>query len=439
MDEQDDRIKKSWPFCSSRFKNWLCCSPFFYLRLDLTPTPILYLCPSDPTRTAIAEYARHFAQALRCLPDTETHLLLPVDLPESIDSKAARNTVRAFVDSIAERWNLHPAPLVHIEIGNALHREFWAGYYLQQALPDAQFFCTVHDPPKLTSNPYRYVHTEWEGRTPLRLLNVALTKGSELAVQWWKHRIERTFLQRCAGIFTLTEMGKRTLEAHPLFRGCPVHAIPHVFDPSGCDYPPPSAEPHPLRIALFCFLAGGKGIEELVEAFEQLHMRENLPPGRLHIFGGVGQNTASEKWLAALQDKIGRSACAARIELEAKFLTDAERDERLAKSDILVLPFKTVPVAFSSASALRALATGRPIVAAAANTIPEIIRHGENGLLYPENDPAALAENLAKLITDADLRQRLGFAAKQTLLERHTPESVAARVKVLLRNELPLL
>ena len=44
------------------------------------------------------------------------------------------------------------------------------------------------------------------------------------------------------------------------------------------------------------------------------------------------------------------------------------------------------------------------------SAIPELIRHGETGLLVPPGDPAAMTEALVQLIRDPDLRARLGRA-----------------------------
>jgi glycosyltransferase involved in cell wall biosynthesis len=63
--------------------------------------------------------------------------------------------------------------------------------------------------------------------------------------------------------------------------------------------------------------------------------------------------------------------------------------------------------------ALEAAAAGKPIVATATGGLRDIVVDGETGLLVPPEDREALAAALQKLISDADLRERLGAAAKR--------------------------
>jgi glycogen(starch) synthase len=66
---------------------------------------------------------------------------------------------------------------------------------------------------------------------------------------------------------------------------------------------------------------------------------------------------------------------------------------------------------------LEALAVGCPVIATAVGGVPEVVRDGENGLLVPPRDPAALAAAIARFFGDPELRARLSEAA---------PGSVAA-------------
>ena len=43
----------------------------------------------------------------------------------------------------------------------------------------------------------------------------------------------------------------------------------------------------------------------------------------------------------------------------------------------------------------------------------EVVADGDNGFLVPARDAAAVAEALARLIDDADLRRRMGTAARR--------------------------
>jgi len=56
---------------------------------------------------------------------------------------------------------------------------------------------------------------------------------------------------------------------------------------------------------------------------------------------------------------------------------------------------------------LEAMAAGKPIVAARAAAIPEVVR---NGILVKPECPEELAEGILQLYRDPDLRQALGTA-----------------------------
>ena len=80
-----------------------------------------------------------------------------------------------------------------------------------------------------------------------------------------------------------------------------------------------------------------------------------------------------------------------------------------------------------------ALAHGVPAVATATVGAKEVLRHGENGLLTPVGDAGALAQALARLAGDADLRKRLA-ARGPDILERFGLERVSAQWENLLQR-----
>ncbi len=62
---------------------------------------------------------------------------------------------------------------------------------------------------------------------------------------------------------------------------------------------------------------------------------------------------------------------------------------------------------------LEAMACGLPVVATAVGGAPDCIRPSENGFLVPSEDSQALAEAMAKLIADRDLRNALGAKSRK--------------------------
>ena len=77
-------------------------------------------------------------------------------------------------------------------------------------------------------------------------------------------------------------------------------------------------------------------------------------------------------------------------------------------------------------SLLDAMACSRAIVATRAGGIPEVVEDGLNGCLVPPRDPAALAQGIVRLLTDAPLRARMGDAGFARVNERFTVERMVA-------------
>jgi glycosyltransferase involved in cell wall biosynthesis len=105
----------------------------------------------------------------------------------------------------------------------------------------------------------------------------------------------------------------------------------------------------------------------------------------------------------------------------------------LAASDAFVLPslFEGTPLAL-----LEAMAAGRPIVASAIPGVDELVADGETALLVPPGDADALANALRRVAGDAELRQRLGAAARARADEMFSVEASTARVEALYRTLL---
>lgn len=103
-----------------------------------------------------------------------------------------------------------------------------------------------------------------------------------------------------------------------------------------------------------------------------------------------------------------------------------ERDDvsdLVAASDVFVLSSvsEAMPLAL-----LEAMALGRACVATRVGGIPEIVTHGKNGLLAPAKDAQALAAWVTLLLEDAEIRQRLGEAARQTVMEHFDGRQMVA-------------
>jgi glycosyltransferase involved in cell wall biosynthesis len=82
---------------------------------------------------------------------------------------------------------------------------------------------------------------------------------------------------------------------------------------------------------------------------------------------------------------------------------------------------------------VEALAVGTPVLAMAVGGVAEVVRDGENGLLVPAGDTAALGEAVRRYFGDESLRERLRGAAAGSVA-RYAPERVLGELEQTLRR-----
>ena len=102
---------------------------------------------------------------------------------------------------------------------------------------------------------------------------------------------------------------------------------------------------------------------------------------------------------------------------------------RLAAADVFVWPGTNEAYGMAY---LEAQAAGLPVVAQATAGVPTVVRHGATGLLTPAGDDTAYAAAITRLITDSNLRHRLGHAARKFVVEERSLPAAAAHLHRLL-------
>jgi len=124
-------------------------------------------------------------------------------------------------------------------------------------------------------------------------------------------------------------------------------------------------------------------------------------PDTTFVFAGEG----------SAREALTAYACRLGVADRVRFLGHrSDIPDLLATSDLVVLP--SLCEGFGLAVA-EAMAAGKAVIATAAGAVPEIVRHGETGLLVQPADPDALASAIRGLLADPAKARRLGCAGRE--------------------------
>ncbi len=131
----------------------------------------------------------------------------------------------------------------------------------------------------------------------------------------------------------------------------------------------------------------------------------------------------------------GPEECNLRAQIKGLGLTDRilllgfcqDEVEVMRSFDVFVLPSveaDTIPQAL-----MQALAVGLPVVSTAFGSIPDVVKHGETGLLAVPRDAASLAEHIVVMLQDESLRKRLGANARRLVEGQYSLDRMLDRLE----------
>jgi glycosyltransferase involved in cell wall biosynthesis len=137
---------------------------------------------------------------------------------------------------------------------------------------------------------------------------------------------------------------------------------------------------------------------------------------------------------AQLESAIGRHGLGDAVRITGWISSDSVRDEILAARALVLPSFaEGLPVVIMEAMALR-----RPVLSTYVAGIPELVRDGENGWLFPSGSIDELATAMEDCLSrSAAEMRRLGDAAHDRAVARHSIDMEAGKLAGLFRMPAP--
>jgi glycosyltransferase involved in cell wall biosynthesis len=199
-----------------------------------------------------------------------------------------------------------------------------------------------------------------------------------------------------------------------------VHARRHVVVANGVPELPAHLRPSPKPatdrpVVLFVgVLRESKGVLDLLRAAALVKRR-----GLSFEVQLMGQFAPAE-----FEAELTREIRSLGLEGDVTLLgvrTGIDKDEAFSQADVFCYPtfFESETFGIVVVEAMR---SALPVVVTAWRGVPALVREGETGFVVAVHDVDALADRLALLLSDSEMRTRLGACGRQVFLERFTEE-----------------
>jgi glycosyltransferase involved in cell wall biosynthesis len=162
-----------------------------------------------------------------------------------------------------------------------------------------------------------------------------------------------------------------------------------------------------------------KGVREFLRAAQ---LASDEEPSMRFFLAGQGPSS----FVKAVRSEIARTAAHARIHW---LPPRANPSELYAAADVVALT--TLSPDPLPRSVMEAMAHGRPVAAFRSGGVPEMVIHGETGLLVEPGNVSALAKIFARLARDSALRRGLGASGRSRAQQEFSAAVHAERMEDL--------
>lgn len=234
----------------------------------------------------------------------------------------------------------------------------------------------------------------------------------------WCARVSRSVYRSACSVICVSEKVRdRVIEG----AAAPVNTTVLYNGADAQMFSPPDSEPDALIILSVGNLIPVKGHELLLRAFAAIQSKS--PGLSLEIIGDGPERNHLQK-LAREQGVAGKVCFRGRQ--SRRQVADAMR-----RATVFALPSRYEGL---GCVYLEAMAAGKPVIACAGQGIDEVIEQGVNGCLIGTDDLQGLTETLIRLLQQAEVRRKMGDAARRTILHGYTLGQQAARLLRLYRE-----
>ncbi len=171
---------------------------------------------------------------------------------------------------------------------------------------------------------------------------------------------------------------------------------------------PPSPLPFsPPTLLLLGRLSSEKGFEVAIEAFSLL--KKTGSNAKL-LIAGEGPERPFLEHLASQMDLFVQFTGG---------LSQEEVPSVINQSTFVVMPSHLEPFGLV---ALESMQMGRPVIASNAGGLPEIVSHGQTGLLVPPKDPLSFFRAMQTLLNNPEKTTQMGIRARQWAMRTYLLE-----------------
>jgi glycosyltransferase involved in cell wall biosynthesis len=231
----------------------------------------------------------------------------------------------------------------------------------------------------------------------------------------------RRLLEKMDAVIVHSEHGAGRLRDELGLEAERIHVIPHgAFDylthlPDEKPLPPELAEVEGPVVLFFGLLRPYKGIELLIEAFQNVEGAELWVVGMPRMPLGPLRELASE--------------IRGRVRFVPRFVDDSEIPAFFRRADIVALPYREID---QSGVLYTALAFGKPMVVSSVGGFAEIAAEGA-ARAVPPNAPVEMAAAIQQLLDEPEERERLAAGARAAAAGRYSWDSIAEQTMTLYR------
>ncbi len=162
---------------------------------------------------------------------------------------------------------------------------------------------------------------------------------------------------------------------------------------------------------LVCHVSNFRPVKRVMDVVETFQRIQKKVPSRLLMIGDGPERSRAEAFAREhdLRDRI------------VFFGNVPNLEEVLGACDLFLLPSDAESFGMA---ALEAMTSEVPVVATRAGGLPEVVDDGLTGYLLPVGDVEGMAERSIEILSDDDLRRKMGKRAREMAVERFDEQKI---------------